>query len=322
MPAPRRSAGSWPGFRRRSEPVPPARPPPPRWNAVRPTAAGVWLLLVLSGLTFGAVNTGNNLVYVVLSTLLAVLVVNNVLAEWNLRQLRVERVLPSELFAGDPATGRLVLINPRRWGGAWLVTVEERDAGAAKARFAHIPAGGRGEEPASWTFPERGLARAERMRLSSRFPFGLVTRWHEVDVPAEILVYPGISRGRVLAGDQGLGDATQARPAREGVGDLAGLRPYQAGDPVRRLHWPTAARTQALWIVLRAAEAGGQVVVHVGPGEAGIRDACGEVVLHTRRGDAVGLDLADGMRVPPRTGAVQRRHLLTTLALLPSREPR
>ena len=121
--------------------MPDRRAPPPRWNAVRPTAAGVWLLLVLAGLTFGAVNTGNNLVYLVLSTLLGVLVVNNVLAEWNLRGLTVERVLAPELFAQERAEGRFILKNPRRWGAAWLVTVEERDVGGALARFGHVQIG-------------------------------------------------------------------------------------------------------------------------------------------------------------------------------------
>ena len=122
-----------------------------------------------------------------------------------------------------------------------------------------------------------------------------------------------MSRGRVVGGEQGLGDATQARPSREGVGDLAGLRPYQAGDPVRRIHWPTSARAGAPWIVLRAAESGGQVMVAVGPGEAGIRDACGEVVLHTRRGDAVGI-LAPGAYVPPSAGDGQDLRILAALA--------
>jgi hypothetical protein len=116
------------------------RPPNP-WNAVRPTVAGVWFVLVLGGLLFGAVNTGNNLVYVVLATLLAVLLVNNVLAEWNLRALVVRRVLPPELFAGTPAAGVLVLENPRRLGTAWAITVEERDGGGALARFARVPPG-------------------------------------------------------------------------------------------------------------------------------------------------------------------------------------
>ncbi len=292
------------------------RPPNP-WNAVRPTLSGVWFLLVLAGLTFGAVNTGNNLVYVVLAALLAVLVINNLLAEWNLRALVVRRALPPELFAGQAATGALVLENPRRVGAAWAVEVEERDGGGAKARFDRVGPGEAREEPAAWTFPERGPAGFARIRIGSRFPFGLVLRWRDIDVPAEVLVYPGPERGNAADGGLGLGDMTATRPTRGGSGDLAGLRAYAPGDPVRRIHWPTSARVGAPLVAVRSAEAGGEVVVRLADGgERAIRQACGQVLLHTRRGDAVGLEGA-GERIPPLAGASHRRRLLTVLAMLP-----
>jgi uncharacterized protein (DUF58 family) len=290
------------------------------YNAVRPTLPGVWFLLVLAGLTFGAVNTGNNLVYAVLASLLGVLVVNNVLAEWNLRALQVRRVLPGELYAGEPGTGRFILFNPRRIGAAWRVEVEERDGGGARARFARVGTGEEVEEPASWTLPKRGPAHLGRVRISSRFPFGLVLRWRDLDIPADVLVYPGPERGTVDAGGLGLGSAATPRPAREGVGDLAALRPYAPGDPVRRIHWPTTARTGAPVVAVRGLESGGQVVVRLSDGgERAIRRACGEILLYTRRGDAVGLEGA-GQPVAPRAGAAHRRHLLTVLALLPEIE--
>jgi uncharacterized protein (DUF58 family) len=290
-----------------------------RWNAVRPTLAGVWYLLVLAGLTIGAANTGNNLVYVVLASLLAVLIVNNVLAEWNLRALIVRRTLPAELFAGEPAVGRLVLENPRRFGGAWLVEVEERDGGRARVRFGRVAPGGTAEEHAAWTFPARGEARFSCVRIASRFPFGLIRRWRDLEVPGVLLVYPKPERGNAADGGMGLGEAAAVRASREGVGELVGMRAYAPGDPVRRIHWPTSARSSVPMVTLRSAEGGGEVVVRLGAeGEGAIRRACGEVLLHTRRGDAVGLEIGEE-RIAPRTGAAQRRRLLTTLALLPPR---
>jgi uncharacterized protein (DUF58 family) len=228
--------------------------------------------------------------------------------------------LPGELYANEAATGRIVLENPRRFGAAWRVDVEERDGGHARARFGRVAPGSTVEEPASWTFPARGPVGFARIRIASRFPFGLVLRWRDLDVPCEVLVYPRPERGNAADGGLGVGETTAARASREGVGELIGMRAYAPGDPVRRIHWPSSARSPKPLVVLRAVEGGGEVVVRVGAdGERAIRRACGEVLMHTRRGDAVGLEVG-AERIAPRPGASQRRRLLTTLALLPPRE--
>lgn len=289
------------------------------YNRVRPTLAGGWFLAILIGVTLAALNTGNNLVYMVLATLLAVLVVNNVLAEWNLRGLAVDRVLPAEVFAGAPALGALVLINRRRLGDAWAVEVHEQDGGGARALFDRVPARGRREVAAPWTFPERGVSRFSMVRVGSSFPFGLLRRWRDVPVPGEVLVYPEIGREAPPAATSGQGAGAASRGGADDTGELVSLRPYTVGDPVRRIHWGISARLPEPVVVLRAGERGSEVMVVVDGGgarESAIRRACGRVVWHCARGDAVGL-LADGQEIPVSSGAAHRRRLLTRLALLP-----
>jgi len=293
-----------------------------RWNRVRPTLAGVWYLLVLLGVTIGALNTGNNVVYVVLAALLSVLVVNNFLAEWNLRGLTVQRQLPAELYAGHEAVGGLVLENPRRWGGALAVEVEERDGGRARARFDEVPARERRELPGTWCFPARGTARFSTVRVGSTYPFGLLRRYRDLVIPGEVLVYPAPEREPPPLGAAGDGPGAASRGGADATGEFLGLRAYNAGDPVRRIHWPTSARVGEPQVVVRAGEAGSEVMVEVDPRARGdareraIGRATGRVLWHARRGDAVGLT-ADGRRLPPSSGAAHRRRLLTVLAELP-----
>ncbi len=290
-------------------------------NVVRPTVAGAWFLVVLAGLTFGAINTGNNLVYVVLAVMLAVLVVNNVLAEWNLRGLEVRRRLPGEIFAGEVAEGHLLLVNPRSFGAAWQVEVEERDGARARARIGWVGPGSTAEEPARWVFAGRGQTDVRVVRVGSRFPFGLILRYRDMDLPATILVYPRPERGEAIAGEGGSGESMAARAMRGGAGELVGMRAYAPGDPARSIHWPTSARVGRPIVIVRGSEGAGEVVVPVLPGSEGsIRRACGQVLLHTGRGDAVGLDLGAEQLVP-RAGDAWRRHILTVLALLPGGVP-
>ena len=70
---------------------------PPR--TLRPTRAG-WIFFALTlGVGFAALNTGNNLMYMVLSLLLSFLVLSGVLSESALRGIQVRRLLPAELVA-------------------------------------------------------------------------------------------------------------------------------------------------------------------------------------------------------------------------------
>lgn len=294
-----------------------------QYNRVRPTPAGIGFLVVTVGVAIGAMNTGNNLLYAVLSLLLATLIVNNVLAEWNLRGLRARRALPAELFAGQPARGQLVLENPRRVGAALGVRLDEQDGGRAHAELPEVAAGAEGAAPATWTFPHRGEQRYATLRVGSAYPFGLLLRYRDLDLPGTVLVYPAPDRELGTLG--GPGDGASGPAARGGVdetGELYGLRPYQPGDPVRRIHARSSARVGTPMVMLRAGESGRRAWAQVDPAargdarEAQIRAATGKVLRHAAIGDAIGLD-ADGVRTPAATGAQHRRALLTTLALLP-----
>jgi len=100
---------------------------PPR--KLRPTRAG-WLFFgLVFAIGFAALNTGNNLLYLVLSLLLAFLVLSGVLSEAALRGIRVERRLPFEWIAGRGARVVLEIANAQRKTWAHAIVVE--DLGAA-----------------------------------------------------------------------------------------------------------------------------------------------------------------------------------------------
>jgi len=86
----------------------PALPPLPRRrgnrvdrprNSRSPAHSG-WLFFAITlGVGFAALNTGNNLMYLVLSLMLGFLLLSGVLSESSLRGIRVRRRLPRELYA-------------------------------------------------------------------------------------------------------------------------------------------------------------------------------------------------------------------------------
>lgn len=290
----------------------------------RLTAEGGWFVALLFGVLIAAVNTGNNLLYLVLGSQLSLLVLSNALAEFNLRGLSVQRRLPDEAFAGQPAAGAFLVQSARRWGSAWMVHVEEGSAPCTPSVAGRVSAGGEVAVPARWTFPSRGEVELGEVVVWSSYPFGLVRRFRTLDAPARLLVFPA-SGGCGSAAAAGVAAGLREDPRRPGRGgEFRGLREYAPGDALRDLHWATTARTGVPMVVERTGERAEEVLVEV-PEAAGalweshLSRATGQILHHFRLGHAVGLRLG-GSTLRPRAGDPWRRDLLCQLARAPRRE--
>ena len=78
------------------------------------TKAGVFYVLVTLVIGIAALNTGNNLLYIVVAAMLAAILVSGVVSALVLRGLELDVRLPEHVFAGRAVVGRIVLRNSRR----------------------------------------------------------------------------------------------------------------------------------------------------------------------------------------------------------------
>jgi uncharacterized protein (DUF58 family) len=79
---------------------------------------GVSLLIAVA-----AINTGNNLLFIVVGAMLAAIVVSGLASAADLRNLELEVIVPKNAFATRPVPIRVNLINPRLWLPAFSVRV-------------------------------------------------------------------------------------------------------------------------------------------------------------------------------------------------------
>jgi uncharacterized protein (DUF58 family) len=79
------------------------------------TKGGIVYVLVTLVIGIAALNTGNNLLYIVVAAMLAAILVSGYVSAWVLRYLELDVRLPEHVFAGRPVMGRIVLHNPRRF---------------------------------------------------------------------------------------------------------------------------------------------------------------------------------------------------------------
>ncbi|HKZ05678.1 MAG TPA: DUF58 domain-containing protein, partial [Methylomirabilota bacterium] len=220
-------------------------------RTIWPTRDGWWSLFASVGLGVAAVNTGNNLLYLLSSMLLALVVVSGILSEAVIRRLRLAPALPEELHAGEPAVLGATMRNEKRWIPSYSITLEVHEAAAGARRYIYLPRIPAGDSRlVSWsaTMPRRGRHRLGGVRVTTRFPFGIFLKAGQVALREEVIVFPAVhpvspQRLRELGG-------TGAAPTRRrGRGDdLHNLRDYRPGDDPRLIHWKSSAKTSALTV--------------------------------------------------------------------------
>jgi uncharacterized protein (DUF58 family) len=87
------------------------------------TKAGVVYVLVTLVIGIAALNTGNNLLYIVVAAMLAAILVSGVVSALVLRGLELQVRLPEHVFAGRPVAGRIALHNSRRFLPSFSIRV-------------------------------------------------------------------------------------------------------------------------------------------------------------------------------------------------------
>jgi uncharacterized protein (DUF58 family) len=87
------------------------------------TKAGVVYVLVTLVIGIAALNTGNNLLYIVVAAMLAAILVSGLVSALVLRGLQLEVRLPEHVFARRPVVGRITLRNPRRFLPSFSIRV-------------------------------------------------------------------------------------------------------------------------------------------------------------------------------------------------------
>jgi uncharacterized protein (DUF58 family) len=132
----------------------------------------------------------------------------------------------------------------------WRVLLRQRvfrvGTTRASAVISHVPAGGRAIGTYRLTLHRRGRYRFGPLRVSTRYPLGLVWGHFTQPASAELIVAPRVGRlsqeWLQLIEAEMVGD--QRRHPQRGVseGDYYGLRPFQSGDSMRWVHWRTTAK--------------------------------------------------------------------------------
>jgi uncharacterized protein (DUF58 family) len=229
----------------------------------RITRGGLLFTLAVLLVAAAAGVSANNLMYLILATMISTLLVSGFISRLCLAGLELDLMLPEHISAGRPARAKLFVRNLKGWMPSFSIQVTgvpER-ALAALGRsiepsailtmpvyFPVIPGGAMLEEIVDVKFDRRGAQRQNSFVFTTRFPFGFLDKIARVTLPREVLVYPSIEPqpgfAELLSAIVG-----EIETHMVGLGrDFYRIRPYEAYESARHLDWKASAHTGDLQI--------------------------------------------------------------------------
>jgi uncharacterized protein (DUF58 family) len=265
-----------------------------------------------------AINGGNNFHYLAAAAILGYMLASGVAGRRNIRGAEVSLSFPDEVYARAPF---MLGVKVRNKGRAPIFLIDVR-VGGSRVFFPIVQPGETLAKPLAFQMDKRGVQEVSDIELSSAYPFDFFTRYWPVPFKGHVIVFP-----KPVAGDNRAG-AWASSPDERGAirdkldaeRDVAGVRPYAEGDPMRVIHWKSTARTGRLKSRMYddSGETGTRVIdldalVAAGK-ERGLSAASHEISLAVKSGAPIGLK-DGGAVLPPSASRSDKLYMLTCLAL-------
>ncbi len=217
---------------------------------MRPTREGARYLLATGLIGLAAMNTGNNLIYIIFGMLLSVLVLSYVVMRINLSGLVLKVEAEHPVFAGQKAYFRFTVRNRKKRFASYSLRIRLPRGLLAGESTGFIPVVAPGssetsEEPL--VFRRRGSFRYGDFIVESSFPFIFFIRRVTVSVEGEVVVYPRVKALELEALRRSVaGERITSRPGRSD--DLLMIREFRDGDDMKQINWKASARLDNLMV--------------------------------------------------------------------------
>src|SRR6201997_5220514 len=193
------------------------------------TRAGIIYVIGTLLIGIAALNTGNNLLYIVVAAMLAAILVSGIVSALVLRDLQLDVRLPEHVFAGRPVLGRILLGNPRRRLPSFSIHVVPSKRKKAVSQWLW--------EPATFGFPPKRPPEQQWVRLPDRRVRRIVHDGSRPGLFEGYAYFPYVPADAELSADLELRFQRRGRYVEEGFG-LATRFPFAFLTKTRRVPLP------------------------------------------------------------------------------------
>src|SRR6266571_72384 len=136
----------------------------------RVTRGGFLFTLAVALIAAAAIASANNLLFLVVATMLSVLLMSGLVSRLGLAGLELDFALPEHVSAGRAVAATLAVRNIKLWMPSFSIY----------------------EESVDLRFSRRGAHRQNSFTFSTRFPFGFLEKTAAVKLRRDVVVYPSL----------------------------------------------------------------------------------------------------------------------------------
>lgn len=279
---------------------------------ILPTKRGLGFSLLILLLALIAFVYNNNLAYMLAFLLGSVFFITILHTYKSLAGLTVQEGLATAVFAGEAAGFDVIIDNP---------TAIERQHLRLKIKtdsHFNLQAHSKSHITLYDLTQKRGWHQAGTVTVSSTYPLGLFRAWSPIRFSVKALVYPKPASQEIPFPEIGASQNQQGQ-FKKGGDEFYGLQSYQAGDPIRHLHWKAYAKGLGLFSKQYGSESSAEIWLDyaLAPGqslEERLSHLCRWVIDAEQAGLSYGFVLPD-LRLEPDYGSAHYRKCLEALAL-------
>jgi uncharacterized protein (DUF58 family) len=212
------------------------------------TSEGKRFLLAVVIIGFAALNTGNNLIYLIFSMMLSILLFALLIPFVDLRNLSIEFRIEGPVFVDTPSSLHASVQNMKRILPSYSFRVILPRISSGSMYFSRIPPGEKRKSKMKIAFSRRGFFTVKDATLTTEFPFIFFSFHRNPGGATQFLVYP-----RVYDVRNEIGDLTFQREGSRGsmIGkgeEFLHIRNFRYGDSIKHIHWKASAKIDSLMV--------------------------------------------------------------------------
>lgn len=201
-----------------------------------------------------ALNTGNNLIYLILSMMLSILLLSVLILHINLKGLKVRVSQTQPIFSNQRGMVDIAVTNLKKRIPSYSVKALIGEEKTGIGYFQCIPHSAVMVNRVSVVFKKRGMYGHDIFTVESGFPFIFFAKKTRPGTEGSVTVYPEIRESDRWLSEMLREGYERLLPGSGKADEFSAIREFRYGDDWRKIHWKASAKTDKMMVMEYAAD--------------------------------------------------------------------